>query len=333
MPQKAPRIVTVCVRGKDPKSHEGEADRFTLMEEVAHALAARPDWGPLDAVVFPGGFLFAETAKAKKILADAGKDEKISRAARAFLSATESAFPGLQLIVGVDTAPYKTHGRIVGGQQLALAFNQTGLSGFARKIFPIDEDVDGKTMPPFITHAPDFEDSRRIIALANGSNALLCVCYDMFGIGVAARGLPDKLRKVVQFEDKDGKLIQGKQAWPQLTEAFDAYRQLQRDGDIDVALATIHRFEAPGRDTFWQRHGIATASAALEGGLTAAAAHINRLSPDPQLSRLAAVNVPYVQLESGMHRQAYRAVPLDHAVASDNQGRARWMARLYTKTP
>ena len=143
------RIVTYCHAGRDMKEATDNASRLAVLEEVAEQLAARTEWHPIDAVVFPGGFL--------SIIPDT--------AAAGFVDKLKKHSPGIQLVVGVDTD----------GQQLALAFNRHGRSGAARKIFPVGEDVDGKTMAPITLREQDFDDTSRFIKLANGSKALLCV--------------------------------------------------------------------------------------------------------------------------------------------------------------
>jgi hypothetical protein len=77
--------------------------------------------------------------------------------------------------------------------------------------------------------------------------------------------------------------------------AFDEVRHrciqqwdlLLRSRGPSVAIAAIHSFNRPGLDGFWQRHGIATASAALEGGLALGAAHFRDSLPQPSHSTLA----------------------------------------------
>ena len=326
---RPPRIVTVCARGRDNKSHEGEGPRLADLRAVARAVAARPDWHPVDAVLFPGGYLFTDTANAKALLEGRAPGSVIARAAEGFVGTLQDTSPDVQLVLGVDTSPYRAHGRLVGGQQLALAFNREGLSGFARKIFPIDEDVDGKTMPPFVTHERDFADPRRVVDLANGSRALLCVCYDMFGVAAAARNNPGKLHAVAMLETKEGELLDRRLAWPVLRDAFGAYREMLAGRNPDTALAAIHRFAAPGREGFWQRHGIASASAGLRGGFALAAAHVGTLSANPRMTRLMASGVPENHLDAASHRKAWVGDPQDYIVGNDDGGRTRWIARLY----
>jgi hypothetical protein len=101
----------------------------------------------------------------------------------------------------------------------------------------------------------------------------------------------------------------------------------------DVVLTAVHRFQQPGRDIFWQRHGLATASAALDGGLAVGAAFFTDRLPDGQncwSSPLAACGVPREHLEQGLHRLARRFEPI--AVLTINgrrNGKPRALIRLF----
>lgn len=274
--------------------------RLAVLDEVADALAARHDWHPIDAVVFPGGFLSAPD----------------DAAAMSFIRKLKKHSPNVHLVLGVDN----------NGEQLALAFNRKGRAGLARKIFPVGEDVDGKIMPPIVLHEKDFADEKRIIHLANGSKALLCVCYDMFGLGDTMRGKADKLSKAPVVEDADGMMHDALSKKSILKRAFNAHRAMIQREKPDVALATIHRFEKPGQDIFWQRHGIATASAAMKGGKAVAAAHIGKLPENLQSMTLAANDVPTAHLEQGMKRKMRKMLPRRAFVM---RGTGRGILRLF----
>jgi hypothetical protein len=274
------RIATYCHQGRDMKGLTDNAARRAVMADVAGEIAARRDWRGLDAVVFPGGFL----------------SEPPGRTAKAFINKLARHSPGVQLVVGVDN---------IYGEQLALAFNSQGLSGGARKIFPVGEDVDAKTMPPITLHETDFATPSRFIKLRRGAMALLCVCYDMFGLTDAVRGETKRLAKATFAKDSAGRVFTDrKEMQPLLQKSFARHRELIARYKPEVALATIHRFKGPGRDSFWQRHGIASASAALRGGFAVAAAHYMNGLPGPDAIPLAAAGVPSSHLESGAHRPA-----------------------------
>jgi hypothetical protein len=295
--QRPARIVTYCHEGSDLiKGGTSKKERPDQLKAIAAALEDRPEWGPLDAVLLPGGF-FAENP---------GK-----KAAR-FIERLETHSPGLHLVAGVDKD----------GMQLALAFNRDGLAGKARKLFPVGEDV----AEGMIHYEADYDDPRRIICLENGQRALLCVCYDAFGFADTMRGKSGKLDKIVRLRDAKGILREGKDAKAALSRVFRAHSGFVKDAAPDLLLTTLHRFERPGREIFWQRHGIAAASAALKGGLAAAAAHSGIL-PEPEQMTLVSRGVPQSHLEAGMKRAAHMKAPAAHAYVEGPAGRG--LLRLF----
>ena len=293
MKRKA-RIVTFCTQGKDIQSSSENKTRLALMQQVAENLAQIPEWHPIDAVLFPGGFL----------------ENLPKTAADRFLAKIAAHSPDAHLVVGLDRK----------GEQLAVAFNRHGAAGRARKIFPVDEDINGDLGTVMTLHEKDFSDKKRLITLANGEKALLCVCYDMFGISDTLRSKQEKLRKAVLVRDANGNLSTSQDKKKTLSRAFDAHRALIEKEHPGLALATIHRFEKQGREIFWQRHGIASASAALGGGLALGAAHIETLPLNPSAMPLASVGVPKNHLESGMQRQAHTAKPLGEKIIHSDKG-------------
>jgi hypothetical protein len=52
---RAPRIVTVCVHGTIARQRD-TPERLALLQEVIDAALSYPDWPPIDAILFPGGF-------------------------------------------------------------------------------------------------------------------------------------------------------------------------------------------------------------------------------------------------------------------------------------
>jgi hypothetical protein len=93
-----------------------------------------------------------------------------------------------------------------------------------------------------------------------------------------------------------------------------------------IAIAVIHRFKRPGLDGYWQRHGIATASAVL-GGFAVGAAHFGRL-PESHEAPLAASHVPARHIAAGNHRRAWRCFPSDDRPVRIGRGMAA-VLRLY----
>ena len=289
--KKRPSIVTVTVEGRDEKSPAGQDRRLRLVDKIGEWLAT-PGINMPDAVVFPGGFGFLPDHE--------NLEHRLADAATRMAARLKKNGLSPQIVMGFDTAPHKISGRLAGGQQLAMAFNAKGLSGFARKIFPVGEDVDGRTMPPMLLQQDDYDDPRRVIELPYGGRALLCVCYDMFGIADAVRNNPARLEKF---------------AGPGSNISFASFRKFLYAEKPDLAIATIHRFAKTGTDRFWQRHGIAAASAAL-GVLNArdsfaiAAAHLGRLRDDDfNACRLASWGVDERHLERGSKRRTETLAP------------------------
>jgi hypothetical protein len=105
---------------------------------------------------------------------------------------------------------------------------------------------------------------------------------------------------------------------------------LLKESRPDMALACIHDFDAPGRDSYWQRHGIAYASAALGGSLALGAAHFRYALPAAGSSTLAALGVRRSHLSAGAHRQAHRHEPLASVlIESDGRDKPKAHIRLF----
>lgn len=153
-----------------------------------------------------------------------------------------------------------------------VAFAPYGVIGIGQKVWPAEGDTNWDGRPPVVCYPADFSSPHRVVTLANGSRALLCACYDVFGVAEALIGPTARMRYI--------RYVAADQRYDGAGAGFVAVRrrlvaewgQLLADQRIDVALAAVHRFQQPGRDIFWQRHGLATASAALGGGLTVGAA-------------------------------------------------------------
>jgi hypothetical protein len=107
-----------------------------------------------------------------------------------------------------------------------------------------------------------------------------------------------------------------------------AWHQLLRCQQPDIAIAVVHRFERPGLDGYWQRHGIATASAAL-GGFAIGAAHFHRWLPHRLETPLAAFGVPADHLAQGPHRRAWPHLPIEQ-IEVYRRHRPAAVLRLYT---
>jgi hypothetical protein len=108
-------------------------------------------------------------------------------------------------------------------------------------------------------------------------------------------------------------------AWDKAVAAWSALTK-----DLDAALIAIHGFSRGKTSNMWQRHGIATASAALDGGLAIAGAHFEKLPRREGVQTLAAFGVPLDHLDAGHHRSAEAAMPV--AAAQVGEAMVRWFA-------
>ena len=180
---------------------------------------------------------------------------------------------------------------------------------------------------------PDFGSPHRIVTLANGSRALLCACYDVFGVAEAIVGPTPRIRYIRylapdrRYDGADAGFVAVRRR------LVAAWGQLLTDRRVDVVLTAVHRFQQPGRDIFWQRHGLATASAALGGGLAVGAAFFTDWLPDSQCrwsSPLAACGVPREHLSQGLHRPARRFEPIMALTINGRRnGKPRALVRLF----
>ncbi len=174
------RIVTVCVAGRPVAQERHNENRVELVSAVVHHIRKRPDWDPIDAVLFPAGYFrlaswFGPLAAAEReeLLAEA-ESLQVCRAAAGKLSRRS---PGCLVVAGVDTNKPNWGWR---GDQLVVAYNAGGLAGVARKIFPVNGDTDGDGRAPYLLFEQDADGPGRIVRLANGDNAVLSACYDAF---------------------------------------------------------------------------------------------------------------------------------------------------------
>ena len=273
---KPARIVAVCVSGRPASRESSNAARFELMALIAREISRRK-WRDLDAVLFPAGFIWSDvwfgplhTLERYEAL-DSGD---VGDAGRSMARKLSRRSPGCHVIVGIDTRKPNYGFR---GDQLVAAFDHLGATGTARKIFPVDGDTNGWGRAPYLLFDDDPGDPARIIALPSGAQALLSVCYDAFVLAELEIGPTAKRRALRYFSDWTD-------AWrgPETGETNRYLARLDRliaTEQPTINLVAIHGFERPGRELRWQRHGIATASAALGGALTVGAGHYNLALP------------------------------------------------------
>jgi hypothetical protein len=302
-----------------------------LLPEIVRALVELPNWHPIDAIVLPGGFfrmaqaLGATTFAQRQALV---RGENFAIAARATVGLLEGQSPGIRLVTGVLATPRDRTERT---EQLNLAFCAHGLVGAARKIFPTAADTEGgRFITPYIG---DYSSPQRLINLANGGGALLSACYDLFGAADFGSEGTSRRNAIRRLLTKHGSLSQDDEGFVETRRAcLAAWGKLIGEHQPDVALATIHGFIRPGVDGYWQRHGIARASAALNGALVAAGAHFRIGLPQPHASTLAACNVPASHLDAGLLRLAHPLLPIASQLIEGPNG-LQGLLRLFTPLP
>lgn len=321
------KIVTVAALGRPARRPDENAARLTLTARIIGTLIDQTDWHPIDGLLFPAGFFRhgaalggLDPASRAKILAGL----PLIRRLIAQLGAFSAPSRGIVLIVGVDT------NRLAGlgyrGDQLMIALSNDGVIGVARKNFPSDADTNGWWQRPYVVNAADFDDPSRRVVLASGATAELSVCYDAFAYSEMHRGRTSN-RRHLQFGFTDAGSVAPVTA--NLRDAWMAAHLKRLATPMsDVALVGIHGFEHPGRDGYWQRHGLATVSAATMGRACLGAAHFATALPSLVSSPLAASGVPRKHLDAGGRRRAHALNPKSSILVSQ-QGREVALLRLF----
>lgn len=294
---------TVSIRGCPSTKAGAQRSRLRTLTDMVKR--ATDNQIPIHVIVFPGGYL-----RHSGSLCGLPFDERKRQLERApFASGlTEAArlmhrkCKGSLVIVGIDTAPKGEP-----GDQLCVAWGHSGIVGIGRKVFP----VKGYEASSFSVDPRDFSEKRRVVELPNGQRAILCSCYDGFGISGPKR-FGKKIQRVHGY---DTRTWRSGSRFEKAVEGWDRLCQM-----ADIALIAIHTFST-GNSSMWQRHGIATASAALGGGAVLAAAHFQRRLPyDAQL--LASKGVATRHLALGQQRQGEPATPIKKW--SDGESRLLW---------
>jgi hypothetical protein len=306
---------------------------MSLMRQAVKELQHREHWAPIDAVLFPGGYFRSATfvgnfphAERVGLLEGA---PFVHAAVEMCRTRLDELAPGAALVFGVDTdhPSSKLH-----GDHLAVACTSGGIVAIGRKIFPTSKDT-RRGRPCYVPADIDYSESSRFLTLPNGSRALLFACYEAFG--VVERPTAMSIRSyAVRRLFSQGRIVDGWDAeFVDLRRAcLTAWqRRLERERP-DVVLTAIHSFAQPGREGYWQRHGIALASAALDGALSVGAAHFRRALPtgDGQ-APLAAAGVPTDHLIQGCRRRMWRHYAIDSCpVFHRHAKRPDGVLRLYT---
>lgn len=318
-------IVTLSVHGKPAKTASDNRKRIKLLRTALSALADRRDWLPIDAVVLPAGYFrvaggggtLSQAARLRRLRA-----EPATQAAIECCATLTARSPGALLIFGADSSPSPKKRRY---DQWAIVCDARSLVAVARKIFPTEGDI----ARGFVPSIADYGAPGRVIALANGKRALLCVCYDLFGV-TETPGKPGARTQMISRMIGQGREVdrRRRRRFLETRRASVAdWQRLLRTRQPEIAIALVHGFRRPGLDGYWQRHAIATAAAAI-GGPTIAAAHFTQRLPHHREAPLASFEVPATHLAAGGHRQAWRHFPADECPVATGR-RAAAVLRLY----
>lgn len=320
-------IVTVCVRGRDTYPMPRMSKRVLLLDRLIEALAQQSTWPEVDAILLPGGFfrLPAPIGRLQPIERRAilgGQDAGLAGAAASRLLSRQ--WPGITLVIGIDSEPLSSR---LAGDQLVAAWQNGELVGLARKAFPVASETSGK-YPVFWSALDDANDPDRTVSLRHGQRALLLACYDGFAVRALHGPRFADLSALRLVSDAKGRIRRPEQGERQ--EHLQRWLAMLQAIPPDLGLIAIHEFDRPGRDGYWQRHGIAGASSALKGAPILGAAHFRRSLPASFVrSSLAAQHVPLLHLEQGQHRLAHRLVPHDGFVLPSGSAKPALLARLF----
>lgn len=320
-------VASLCLHGVPARSMKDNTDRLALLPELVRLLQDHPEWHSLDAIVLPGGTFRLSRAlgatdfeRRKAILLK----EQITAPIREALDQLDMLSPGLTLTAGVLATPRDISERT---EQSCLAFRLGGLVGAARKIFPTRQESRGRRfVSPFVD---DFSTRSRVIALSRGSMALLNACYELFGVADLSGNTMARRHAIRRLLTKRGMLTIGSVGFrAQRDDCLTAIGDVVSSTDLRALLVSIHGFEQSGRDGYWQRHGIARASAACGGALVVGAAHFRKGLPEPEASTLAAYAVPRSHIADGASRRAHSLSPA-HSAILETPGGLRGLVRVF----
>jgi hypothetical protein len=310
-PKRSPRLATLCVRGRAANEPAMNKRRLALLQHAVLQLAEFTNWAPLDALVLPAGYF-----RIRRYLGPRDHASRIKALSREpfltaivdFCTTLEADHPGILIIVGVDS---DGPSRAVMGDQFGLAVSAAGIVGLARKVFPTASDTSPHRRC-YIPAAEDFVAASRYIVLPSGNKAVLCACYDMFGLAESAAE-PTIRTSAIRRLYADGKIVDARDpAFARLrTQCVAGFEKQFLAEAPDLALAVLHGFARPGLDNYWQRHGLATASSMLFGKLALASAHFRSKLPRIDQAPLAAIGAPDTHLIEGLYRTAWRRDPSD----------------------
>ena len=318
-------VITLCVLGRPVRKAKLNSTRLDLLARAAEA-AARLSGGGADAVLTPAGFLKLKLKLGflswSQRISEVG-EHSVGRACQSIAGQLEAA-SGAKLVVGFDTISYGGFGP----DQMIAVFNGDRVVGCIRKAFPSASDASGETVRPYRVFEHDACAAGRTARLGSAV-AALGVCYDGFAFVEAWVGPTAKRRHIAYVADD-----QIGWRWANTAEQNAIVNEFARinQSKPGLALIAIHGFERPGRELYWQRHGIAAASAALGGALVVGAAHYAKRLPDPEAAlagTLAAIDVPKDHLWAGLRRKAYGLRPERWTYVRDQFGVPVGLLRLF----
>lgn len=314
-------IASVCVTGEPATQARTNTTRARLLERIVAAITAQQEetGRHADAVLLPGGYFYLP----ERIEAADFTTRRAALEAAPFAAdcrkAAEKLPEGAYLVVGIDGARRQSTPL----DQWCVAWTPEGVAGLGRKIFPTDGEAE-----QLVVYESDFAARERAITLASGRRALLCACYDMFGVSEPHQANRARIAKIKHI---GGPAEHSSAGTPRFGARCDAallrWHDLIEDGGFTVGLAAIHSFPRSGAGSgrsMWQRHGVATCSAALHGGLAVGASHFERL-PASEKTTLAAKKVPARHLGEAQRRKALEKAPLWTA-SLPGKALIRWFA-------
>lgn len=304
---------TLCVEGTPATSFCNNDARLRLMDESMRAIKD----SSIHTLVLPGGMFWSD--QALFMLSPHDRCEAIGDTS--VITNLMTLIPeGLTIITGLDIcAPNKMEPF----GQYSLAITKERVLAVSRKVFP----TKGEVAKGAFTLPQDFADPSRIITACPTEKAPLIMhtCYDIFGSVDAKIGKSSSSRL--------GHLKSLDEAFCKKT-SFQAYQNLLDDDLLHnkaVITVNIHDFDKPGRDIFYQRHGIASASAAFNGAVVLGAAHFKHSLPLSRAnSTLCAQRVPKSHLSARFHRKAHHLEASELFEINTRDNNAQAVLRIFS---
>ncbi len=268
------RFATVIVKGQSAKNGMENIERSKLVDAVVRAVL-KGKFAPLDCLVFPGGFFrhdkhignFDFQNRKRSI-----EKEKFSRECTNAAFKLSNSKVKTFLVCGVDT-----HDSLElddSCDQLAVAWNSKEIVGIGKKVWPSPgEQWD------IGTYTDDYATDHRIIRFNNERTAVLCACYDIYGISetpVNPTGRTNYIhyintnpKKGTYITDEDGpnpafKIVR--------SSCVASFQDLLKRNNVTIAICPVHGFKKNESDLYFQRFGFAVSATYLKG-ITIGAAH------------------------------------------------------------